>query len=86
MGIPKVHIVGPMMGGFALLVATPGGGTCAPTFYLDGRRTVLDELHAFRPQHVARVEVYARPSTAPLHLPDIGINCGVIAVWTTTRP
>jgi hypothetical protein len=86
LGIPSVRVVGFRNSSFRLHLATPAGGMCMPTLYIDGLASEVEELTAFRPAHVARIDVYARPSTAPFLLPDRWKSCGVIAVWTTTSP
>jgi hypothetical protein len=90
LGIPKVRIVGSLTA-FQVALAAPLGGICEPTLYIDGRRAQQYELLDFRPQQIAAVQVYPRPTTAPVRYQGVSVVtagdvCGAVLVWTKTLP
>jgi len=70
---------------FIVLLPRPGAqgrGYCVASLYLDGFRSGYDQLSAYRPEDLAGVEIYVRPSEAPIQYQSVSTGCGVVLVWT----
>lgn len=63
---------------------------CGPTVYLDGavvERGGIGSLSAYidriiRPEQIAGIEIYTSPATVPLQYKEVGVDCGVIVLWS----
>jgi hypothetical protein len=80
-GIPSLRVTSRSATSFALMVQA-GRGWCAPSVYLDGTRSSVDELVTYRPADIAGIEVYPREAAAPGEYQRLGEGCGVVLVWT----
>ena len=60
------------------------GGSCSPTVRIDGSEAEFGHLVDLRPDEVAAVEVYVRPTMVPAQFYKGGDPpiCGMILVWT----
>ena len=60
------------------------GGSCSPTVRIDGSEAEFGHLVDLRPDEVAAVEVYVRPTMVPAQFYKGGDppKCGMILVWT----
>ena len=60
------------------------GGSCSPTVRIDGFEGAFGHLVDLRPDEVAAVEVYVRPTMIPAQFYKGGDppTCGMILVWT----
>ena len=86
-GVPSVQ-VGRARGAstdFIVLLPRPGAGGrgyCVASLYIDGFRSGYDQLSAYLPEDLAGMEVYVRPSEAPIQYQSVATGCGVVLVWT----
>jgi hypothetical protein len=82
-GMPSMRVTGSAHR-FAIFMRSGsiGRGWCAPTVYLDGVRSSVEELRAYRPKDIVGVEVYPRQSAAPGEYQEPYGGCGVVLVWT----
>lgn len=76
-----------MIGDRIFMRGLAGSGSCTPTVFLNGVRTVstdgsLDNL--VNPQAVKAVEVYSRTGSTPAQF-DAQNGCGSIVIWTGMR-
>lgn len=83
-GVPQLRVIGPSLREFQLVLQTASGGTCVPTFFIDGRQGAVHELYGFAPDQLAGVEVYSRPALVPARFASSMSECGAIVVWTKT--
>jgi hypothetical protein len=70
---------------FIILLPSPSAGgraACVAALFIDGFRSTYDQLSAFLPSDLVGVEVYARPSLAPIQYQSVSSGCGVVLVWT----
>jgi hypothetical protein len=70
---------------FQALLPAPGAdgrGWCVPALYIDGFLADWDQVHTYRPKDLVGVELYARPSSAPLQYQQVATGCGVVLIWT----
>lgn len=90
--LPNVLLPRPDIGE-TIQVQRLGGGWCAPTIYLDGKRFYYDPEMGFtlstvaQLQSVEAIEIYRRPAEIPVeYSTEATSNCGVLVVWTKTGP
>jgi hypothetical protein len=70
---------------FIILLPSPsagGRGYCVAALFIDGYRSSYDQLSAYLPPDLVGVEVYVRPSLAPIQYQSVSSGCGVVLVWT----
>jgi hypothetical protein len=70
---------------FVVLLPRPGAGGrgyCVAPLFIDGHRADYDQLAVYQPSDLKAVEVYVRPSNAPLQFQSVSSGCGVVLVWT----
>jgi hypothetical protein len=70
---------------FVVLLPRPGGGGrayCVAPLFIDGHRADYDQLAVYQPSDLKAVEIYVRPSNAPLQFQAVSSGCGVVLVWT----
>ena len=63
---------------------TQGPGTCPMQVYVDGAPMprAFDLTMGPLPSQIAGIEVYGRPSTAPVQFAGADRSCGLILIWT----
>jgi len=59
---------------------TRGTRACSPTIWVDGWRSDVGVLEAYRPADLIALEVYP-PGEVPMRYQDFG-SCGVVLAWT----
>ncbi|MGH7645423.1 MAG: carboxypeptidase regulatory-like domain-containing protein [Gemmatimonadales bacterium] len=81
---PSVTVAGRSATNFVILMPARGTarGRCTPNIYIDGLRSSVEGLGAYRPEDMVGVEVYTRGSDAPGRYQPIDTECGVVLVWT----
>ena len=70
---------------FVVLLPNPsvtGRGYCVATLYIDGFLSDYDQLQNYRPADLVGVEMYPRPTLAPIQFQAISTGCGVLLIWT----
>jgi hypothetical protein len=70
---------------FVVLLPRPGAdarGYCVATLYIDGFLSDYDQLQNYRPDDLVGIEMYPRPSLAPIQFQSISTGCGVLIIWT----
>ena len=70
---------------FVVLLPRPGAdarGYCVATLYVDGFLSDYDQLQGYRPDDIVGIEMYPRPSLAPIQFQSISTGCGVLIIWT----
>lgn len=88
--VSLAHIVAPMSpqlslgAGGGLVTRTRAGGSCTPSFFIDGQRTDWDLFDGLPPSLVRGIEVYTDPIFVPVELQTGFSQCGAIVVWTET--
>ena len=79
-GFPSVEVK-VRSGEFSLLFPGAMGGKCAPSIFIDGRKTDISELNMLRVGELAAVEVYPHRMSTPTEFLT-SERCGSVAVWT----
>lgn len=82
--VPAVRVDGSGPFDTRLLSRSPhSGGWCAMSIYVDGRKSMIEELQLFAPEDFVAVEVYPRATQAPAQYvrPEDLAGCGVILAW-----
>jgi protocatechuate 3,4-dioxygenase beta subunit len=79
-GFPSVE-VRVRSGDFTLLFPGAQGGRCAPSIFIDGRKSDIMELNMLRIGELAAVEVYTHRMSTPAEFLT-NERCGSVAVWT----
>jgi len=59
-----------------------GQAWCLATLFIDGFKANYDQLSGYEPSDLIGVEIYQRPSSAPLQYQSTATGCGVVLVWT----
>jgi len=82
--VPAVRVEGTGLFDTVLQARNPyGPGWCAMSIYLDGRKSLMDELQLFAPEDFVAVEIYPRGTQAPAQYvrPEDLAGCGVVLAW-----
>lgn len=85
-GIPTVQLSRARANSdFIVLLPGPSASTrayCVAALYIDGFRAGYDQLSGYLPSDLVGVEVYVRPTQAPIQYQGVSTGCGVVLVWT----
>ena len=80
-GLPALRVTNSR--GVVTLLIERGMRTCAPLLFLNGTRSIPEEITMYRPEELYGIEIYTNPSTVPAqYLGTSTAPCGAVLVWT----